>query len=199
MSTVLTRYSDLADHFGNVVDTLPADAWDAPSSCEGWSGRDVLRHVVGSQRDFLARQGLELDVPPRGDIDADLDADLETDPVAAWHVHDEAMRRLLADESVVAREYDGMLGRTTIGATMVAFYGFDLAVHGWDLARAAGRDEALTEAELDLIEAALPGFGDHLYDEGVCQPAVATPEDADRQVRVLALLGRRSPALTAPR
>lgn len=199
MSTVLTRYSDLADHFGKVVDTLPADAWDAPSSCEGWSGRDVLRHVVGSQRDFLARQGLELDVPPRGDIDADLDADLETDPVAAWHVHDEAMRRLLADESVVAREYDGMLGRTTIGATMVAFYGFDLAVHGWDLARAAGRDEALTEAELDLIEAALPGFGDHLYDEGVCQPAVATPEDADRQVRVLALLGRRSPALTAPR
>lgn len=192
MSTVLTRYADLADHFGRIVETLPADAWDWPSSCDGWSGRDVLRHVVRSQRDFLTRQGLQ----PGADLDADVEARLETDPVAAWRVHDDAMRRLLADQSVVAREYDGMLGRTTIGATIVTFYGFDLAVHGWDLARAAGRDEAMTGAELDLIEAALPGFGGHLYDDGVCKPPVATPEDADRQVRILALLGRRSPVLT---
>lgn len=193
MSTVLTRYSDLADHFGNVVDTLPADAWDAPSSCEGWSGRDVLRHVVGSQRDFLARQGLELDVPPRGDIDADLDADLETDPVAAWHVHDEAMRRLLADESVVAREYDGMLGRTTIGATMVAFYGFDLAVHGWDLARATGQDyrpdQATTSAVLAFTaESATPESAEERA--GIFGPVVEVPADAPAWHRALGSAGR---------
>ena len=31
------------------------------------------------------------------------------------------------------REYDGFFGRTTIGATLDNFYGFDLVVHGWDL------------------------------------------------------------------
>ncbi|EWT02377.1 hypothetical protein N865_06290 [Intrasporangium oryzae NRRL B-24470] len=185
MSTVLTTYADLADRFGAVVDTLPADAWDAPSACEGWSGRDVVAHVIGSQRDFFARHGLDA-----GPVGA---SDLTSDPVGTWHAHDAVVRSLLADEHVAAREYDGLLGRTTIGATMTSFYGFDLVVHRWDLARAAARDEALTPAELDLVEGSLPGFGDHLYDDGVCKPPVPVSDDADRQVRLLALLGRPTP------
>ena len=139
----------------------------------------MLEHVVGSQRAFLRARSIEL-----GD-----DPDLE-DPVAGWQVHDDEVRRLLADESVTATEYDGLFGRTTVGATMLSFYGFDLLVHRWDLAQAADRDERFTEDELDLIESALPAFGDHLYDDGVCKPAVPVAADADRQARVLARLGR---------
>ncbi|GAA6525376.1 TIGR03086 family metal-binding protein [Intrasporangium sp. DVR] len=178
--SVLDRYADLADRFGTVVDSLPPAAWDAPSACEGWSGRDVLEHVIGSQRGFLRTRGLELGADP----------DVTDDPVSAWRAHDEEMVRLLADESVCAQEYDGMFGRTTIDATVANFYGFDLIVHRWDLARAAGRDERFSDAELEAIEAALPAFGEHLYDDGVCKPALPVAADADRQASVLARLGR---------
>ena len=45
-----------------------------------------------------------------------------------------------------------------------------------------------------MLERSADGFGDHLYDDGVCKPALAVPDGADRQERVLARLGRRTPA-----
>jgi uncharacterized protein (TIGR03086 family) len=179
-TTMKKRFTTLADAFGSVVDSLPADAWDAPSSCEGWTGRDVLAHVIESQRGFLRTKGVELDPDPW----------LDEDPTTGWHAHDDELRRLLADEAVTTLEYDSPFGRTTVGATLATFYGFDLVVHRWDLAQAARQDEQLTDAELDLVETALPTFGDHLYDDGVCKPALPVPDDADRQTRVLARLGR---------
>ena len=176
---VLDRYADLAHRFGSVIDTLPPEAWASPSACEGWTGRDVVAHVVGTQRGFLRSRGIELDADPS----------LE-DAVTGWHAHEEETRQLLADEAVASLEYDGLFGPTTVGATIVNFYGFDLVVHRWDLAQAAQRDERLTDEELDAIETALPAFGEHLYDDGVCKPAVAVAPDADRQTKVLAGLGR---------
>ena len=104
------------------------------------------------------------------------------------------MRELLADPAVAGLEYDGVFGRTTVGASIVAFHGFDLVVHRWDIAVGAGLDERLTDEELDLVERSADGFGDHLYGEGVCKPALEAPDDAGRQERVLARLGRRTPA-----
>ena len=117
---------------------------------------------------------------------------VSTDPGGAWRSHDDVVRALLADPAVASLEYDGVFGRTTVGASLVTFYGFDLVVHRWDIATAAGLDESLGDSELDMIESSADGFGDHLYDEGVCRPAVAAPAGADRQTRVLARLGRRA-------
>jgi hypothetical protein len=64
-------------------------------------------------------------------------------------------------------------------------------VHRWDIARAAGRDERFTEAELDVIDASAQGFGSGLYQEGICRPALDVSGGTDRQTRVLARLGRR--------
>lgn len=180
MTTTLERYRALSDRFGTVVEGLPSGGWDAPSACEDWTGRQVVEHVIDTTRDFLARQGIDLG--PRPDL---------ADPAAAWRTHDDAVRAVLADESVAAREYDGYFGRTTIGETIVGFYGFDLMVHRWDLAEAGGLDERFTDPELDALERSIEGFGEHLYDEGVCRPAVPVLDDADRQTRVLARLGRR--------
>jgi uncharacterized protein (TIGR03086 family) len=104
------------------------------------------------------------------------------------------MRELLADPAVAGMEYDGVFGRTTVGRSIVAFHGFDLVVHRWDIAAAAGLDERLTDDELDMIESSADGFGDHLYDDGGFKPALTVPDGADRQERVLARLGRRTPA-----
>lgn len=184
----LGSYLRLAEPFGSVVDRVPATGWDAPSPCEGWNARDVLAHVIHSQRTFLAERGVD------ASTSADLDSDPSIDPGDAWRVHLERMRELLADPAVAGMEYDGVFGRTTVGKSIVAFHGFDLMVHRWDIAAAAGLDERLTDDELDVLESSADGFGEHLYDDGVCKPALTVPDDADRQERVLARLGRRTPA-----
>ena len=183
-ATVLQDFSRLADRFGEVVDRLDDADWGRSSPCEGWSAGDVLHHVISTQRDFLAQRG----------VDAATATDVMTDPRGAWHGHDDRVRTLLADPDVALREYDGVFGRTTVGASLVRFYGFDLVVHRWDIAVAAGLDERLTDGELDMLERAADGFGDHLYDDGVCKPALTVHDGADRQERVLARLGRRTPA-----
>jgi uncharacterized protein (TIGR03086 family) len=182
MTSTIDRYTADADPFTTVVTSLPHDAWDAPSPCEGWSARDVLDHVVATQREFLSGHGLDVGPPP----------DLHADPVAGWSAHSETVRAWVCDDAVMARGYDGFFGPTTIGATLLDFYGFDLLVHRWDIASAADLDERFTSSELDRIDASADAFGPGLYMEGVCKPAVEVPGDADRQTRVLALLGRRA-------
>jgi hypothetical protein len=63
-------------------------------------------------------------------------------------------------------------------------------VHRWDVARATGQDAALTDAELDRMEAGADSFGEALYMDGICTPAVTPPPGADRATHVLARLGR---------
>jgi hypothetical protein len=65
-----------------------------------------------------------------------------------------------------------------------------MLVHRWDVARAVGVDAGLTDAELDRVAEGADRFGDALYTDGICRPAVDAPADADRRTRVLARLGR---------
>ncbi|MFZ2502734.1 MAG: TIGR03086 family metal-binding protein [Nocardioides sp.] len=167
-----------------------ADAWGQPSACADWAAADVLNHLVETQKDFLTQHGLVLPEV------ASSPEDSSTPPgspapaaIAQW----EAIARLLDDPDVRDRSYEGYFGPTTLGETLGRFYGFDLVVHRWDLAQAlggSGKQERFSEDELDQIEAAADSFGDVLYADGICRPAVPVSPDADRQARVLAKLGR---------
>lgn len=174
----MSLYLDAADRFTTAV-AATAD-WSAASPCEGWTAADVVDHVVDTERQFLDTHGLGLGERPTGA------------PDAVWAQHLAAIRPIAADDAVRAREYDGFFGRTTIGATLDAFYGFDLVVHGWDLGSASGRPTTFTDADMDAMEHAFAGFGDHAYDEGVFHQPVDVPADADRQTRLLARMGRRA-------
>ncbi len=180
---ILGTYAHLAGPFGAVVDRLSDTDWARPSPCEGWTARDVLDHVVTTQCQFLASHGVDATTSPA----------VSADPVAAWLAHDERMRELLADPDVAGITYDGVFGTTSVGDSIVTFYGFDLVVHRWDIAAAAGLDERFGDDELDLVETSAEGFGEHLYDEGVCRPALRPRVGADRQERILARLGRSRP------
>lgn len=171
MTDLQKSYREKADAFASALDGDPS----APTPCEGWTVADVVDHLVDTQRDFLARH-IELGPRPEGG------------PTALWAAHADAVEAVPAD--LWEREYDGYFGRTTVGATMGDFYGFDMVVHRWDVARALGGDTRFTDAELDLLEASIAVFGEHMYADGVCKPAVAPPADATRQDTVLALMGR---------
>lgn len=173
----LERYAAVADPFGAMVARI--GDWSAPSPCEGWTAGDVLDHVIETQRDFLAGKGY-----PSPTLD-------RSQPARTWAEHDAWVRALLGDSAIAGRAYEGYLGPTTIGDTMVDFYGWDLLVHRWDLGTAAGQDAGFSDAELDAVDVAAEGFGDMLYAEGICAPALDVPSDAPRQTRVLARLGRR--------
>ena len=182
MNTTATAYDAADQPLTAVLDAVPADRWAAPSPCEGWSARDVLDHLVSTQREFLTGRGAELGDAP----------DVDADPAAAWRDHAERVAEALADDALAQRAYDGFFGPTTVGATFEQFYVWDMLVHRWDLARAVGADDALSDAELDRVEAGADSFGDALHLEGICRPAVEPPPGADRQARVLARLGRRA-------
>ncbi|MCK0111563.1 TIGR03086 family metal-binding protein [Ornithinimicrobium sp. F0845] len=171
-------YRTKAAAISALLDPATEGDWDRPTPCEGWAVRDLVDHLIDTQRSFLTARDLTIDRAT------------DQSPRELWRQHVEAVIDLLEDPDIGPREYDGHFGRTTIGATMAGFYGWDLIVHRWDLARALGADEELSPGELDEIEAAIPGFGEQLYGPGICAQPVEVADDESRQVRVLARLGR---------
>jgi uncharacterized protein (TIGR03086 family) len=177
---IATAYAAADRPLTAVLDAVPTDAWDRPSTCEGWAVRDVVRHLVQTQREFLTGRGVDLGAEP----------DVDADPAAAWRAHARRVAAAVADEAVAEQAYDGFFGPTTVGATLEQFYVWDMVVHRWDVARSVGADAGLTEAELDRVESGADAFGEHLYMEGICRPGAEPPAGADRGTRVLARLGR---------
>jgi uncharacterized protein (TIGR03086 family) len=180
---LLSLFQQRADRFTQVLEAVPGD-WDAPSPCDGWSARDVVGHVLETQRAFLVQHGLD-----RQGLGAVPEPDL-TDPAAAWQAHRTHVTSVLEADGVAAREYDGYFGRTTIAATIADFYGWDLVVHGSDVARATGQEWSVSEAEAADLHATADGWGPALHSEGVCADPVEVGVDASVTDRLLARLGR---------
>lgn len=176
------HYRDLAAKFSAIVDAVPTDRWSSPSPCDDWTARDVVAHVVDTQRDIVTKVDLEL--PPGPAPDAD--------PPGAWAVTRDAIQEILDDPNRGNLEYDGYFGRTSLAATIDKFFTFDLVVHGWDLARATGLDETIADVDLDFVESVSAGMGESIRMDGVCGPAIEVSEGADRTTRVLAFLGRQA-------
>jgi len=176
--TSADSFTTRADAFAAILDGV-GDRWDAPTPCDDWTVRDVVVHAIETERDFLQRQ--DLDPGPAPDL---------TDLRAAWREHAASVAGVLGRDGVAEREYDGYFGRTTIAATMADFYGWDLVVHGSDVARATGQPWEVSEEEARELHATADGWGEALYSEGVCAGAVDVPADASASDRLLARLGR---------
>jgi uncharacterized protein (TIGR03086 family) len=180
MSDVADRYRRLSEAFAARIATVPADRWDSPSPCDGWTARDVVRHVVDSQARFLQLVGREI-----GPLPAVAD-----DPAGAWAAARAAMQADLDDPDRAAAEFDGMFGRSTLAQAVDRFGCTDLVVHAWDLARATGQDERLDPEEVRRVLASMAGLEDSMRGPRTFGPPVDVPPDAGEQARMLAFLGR---------
>ncbi len=183
MSEIADRYRRLAAAFIATVAAVPPDRWSAPTPCEDWDARAVVGHVADSQGIFLRYAGRELgdDRPSVAD-----------DPVAAWVHARDLMQAVLDDPELAGQEFDGFFGRTRVDAGVDRFLCMDLVVHRWDLARATGLDETMSDDELEQLREGIAALGDTIHSPGVCGPAVEVSADADEQAKVLAELGRRA-------
>lgn len=178
MTTSAQDFTARADTFAAILDRADG-RWDVPTPCDDWTVRDVVVHAIETERDFLERQ--DLSPGPAPDL---------TDLPSAWREHASAVAAVLARDGVAERQYDGYFGRTTIAATMADFYGWDLVVHGSDIARATGQEWSVSDDEAAALHATADGWGDALYSEGVCARPVPVPDDASASDRLLARLGR---------
>lgn len=182
MESIAQRHDRLAGAFAAKIDAVPADRWDAPSPCEGWTAIDVVRHVTETPGIFFGLVGRELgDVPP-----------VDDGPAAAFAESRRRVQAALDDPAVAELTFEGMFGRQTFAEAIDRFICFDLLVHGWDLARAAGLDGAMDPADVERLDEASRWFGDAMRGPGAFGEAVAPPAGADHQTRVLAYLGRRT-------
>lgn len=183
MSEIAESYRRLAAELTATVAAVPPEGWTAPTPCTDWDARGLVGHVIDTQGLFLGMIGHGL--PDERPSVAD-------DPLAAWGAARDAMQAALDDPEVAGTEYDGLMGRSRLDAGVDRFVSFDLVVHRWDLARATGQDETIPDRDLARLREGIAGFGEMLHSPGVCGPAVAVPDDASEQTKILAELGRRS-------
>ena len=182
MNSTLSKFNEAHHPLEAVLNAVSHDRWSAPSPCEDWTTRDVVDHIIGTQRDFFTDRGLDVGVQP----------EVETDPAKAWRDHAQQVAGVLQDDSHMATEYEGYFGPTTVGGTFAQFYIWDMLVHRWDIATAAGLDAQLTDAELQRIDEGAGAFGENLYMEGICKTPVETGPTSDEKAKVLAKLGRQA-------
>jgi uncharacterized protein (TIGR03086 family) len=184
MTETAQRFIERADAFAAILDSSDQQ-WDAPTPCDGWTVRHVVGHAIETERDFLTRHGFDPGEPGEPGEPVDV-----ADPSTAWRDHAKAVAEVLGQPGVAEREYDGYFGRTTIAATMAYFYGWDLVIHGSDIARATGQPWSIGNEEAAILHATADGWGEALYSEGVCRAAVPVADDATATDRLLARLGR---------
>ncbi len=182
MEPVADRYRRLAATMTDRVGSVPDDAWTNATPCEEWTARELVAHLVDVHGRFQALVGRELVPHPS----------VDEDPLGAWVAVRDQMQADLEDPARVDEEYEGRLGRSTFGRSVDGFIGFDLVVHGWDLARATGQDETIDPRDVEAVQASVDAMGDVMRSNGVIADPVEPPPDASAQVRLLASLGRRA-------
>ncbi len=175
------RHREVAGAFGDRV--RGTREWNAPAPVEGWTARDVVRHLTEWFPSFLAASSeARLPAGPTPD----------EDPVGAWQVQADGVQALLDDPVAAAMPLrNPHIGELPLATAIDRFYTADVFMHTWDLARATGQDEGLDPDFCAELLAGMEQMEDVLRGSGQYGPATPVPADADVQVKLLGFIGRR--------
>ena len=150
---------------------------NAQTPCDDWVVEQLMSHMLETQRYFVASaEGYEASPPS-----ATPTTMISKDPVAAFEQARIETLRIFGKPGVIDN---------TGPSLGIAFS--DQLLHGWDLARATGQDEAMPAG---LPEAAYEVIHGRFTDDqrkGIFKPAVTVAENASAQEKLLAYTGRRS-------
>jgi len=191
MGEIADRYRRRAEAFEQKVAATKPDQWENQSPCEKWTARDVVDHLVTMHGVMVTPLGRSLDP----------EASVQADPLDAFQRARAAVEEVLADEQLSAQQVDTPAGKMTVADHIDQVVSDDLVLHGWDLARATGQDEAMDPADVEQLwrsTTSVPGevmeqyrtpgaFGPGVE---VFGPEVSVSEDAPLQDRLLGFIGR---------
>jgi uncharacterized protein (TIGR03086 family) len=177
--------------FAELVDGVGPRQWHDDTPCSAWDVRTLTHHMLYEQRW----------VPPLCDgqtieeIGEGFEGDLLGDDVSAWA----GLVGFSIDEAHAAVARPGVLDRTVHlsfgdfpGQEYVIQLTADLAIHGWDLARATGQDETIDPAAVAVLLPWVQARADFLAGSGMFGSRIDVSPDAPDNVRLLALLGRQA-------
>ena len=182
MSDIAARYERITAQFTDRVRGVPADAWNNPSPCEGWTARDVVGHLTEWIPAFFGAHGVTFPAVPSA----------TDDPVGAWETVQRTIGQALADPALADRQVETPLGTHSLAETVDMIVTGDVFTHTWDLARATGQSEALDAEQLQRMLSSVADMPEEaLRADGMFGPRVDVAADADDQTRFLGFLGRR--------
>jgi uncharacterized protein (TIGR03086 family) len=186
MGDTMAQYRRALETTDAVIRAVPADRWDAPSPCAGWSAIDLVGHLIFDQRlaqAWLADRAPEPQPTPPGALAG-------ADPRAAWFATCDATLAAMTPEALSREMTTQYFGTVRVGDLIQRLIVFDLVVHAWDLARATSQAVRLDPELVGIFftwardnEALMRGSGQF----GPARPA---PPDADEQTRFIAFVGR---------
>lgn len=157
-------------------------SWDAPAPVDGWTARDVVRHLT-EWLPALLSSGADVDLPRGPSVD--------DDPVAAWQVHCDGVQAILDDPATADRELvNPHIGRLPLATAIDQFYTSDVFMHTWDLARATGQDDRLDPGFCAQLLAEMEQMEEVIRSSGQYGARVEVPGDAGPQTRMLGFIGR---------
>jgi uncharacterized protein (TIGR03086 family) len=148
---------------------------DAATPCPDWRVRDLMNHMLDTQRYFAGAARGENAAPP-----APTPPSLLTDDPSADFARGSA-------EVMDAYAPDGVVERTG-PALGIAFS--DQLLHGWDLARATKQDATMPDGLAQAAYACIHGLFTDEQRKGVFGPEIQVGDDATPQQRLLAYTGR---------
>jgi uncharacterized protein (TIGR03086 family) len=181
MTTPSEDYRQIAGRFTELVAGADPARWGDPAPCEGWTARDVVRHLVTWFPGFLKHgAGVELAGGP----------DVDDDPYAAWTAMSDQVQALLDDPASEEISYTGPPGTFALPHAIAMFFTGDVFLHTWDLARATGQDETLDADRCAAMLAGMEPIDELLRSSGHYGPKQPVAPDADAQTRLLAFIGR---------
>jgi uncharacterized protein (TIGR03086 family) len=188
--TLLRPLDAALDGTGQLIAGVTGEQWQLPTPCTDWTVRQLVSHLVGGNR--LAIRVLRGEpLPPVDQLGRrGAEDQLGDDPGSAY--------RTSADELLEAMRAPGVLDRahtlpagTLPGPAVVHLRIVETLVHGWDLARATGRQvpfpDRLAEEELTFSRDLLGRLPEGRRPFAPSRPI---PDDAPAIDRLAALLGR---------
>lgn len=191
MSELAERYRRRADAFEAKVAAVGSEQWSNQSPCEKWTARDVVDHVVTMHGVMLRPVNKALPKAPT----------VAEDPLGAFRAARASVEAVLDDPELAGADCDTPAGRMMVADQIDQVISDDLVLHGWDLARATGQDEAMDPEDVERLWASnsaipaevmekyrTPGaFGPGIE---VFGPEVTVAEHAPLQNRLLGFIGR---------
>jgi uncharacterized protein (TIGR03086 family) len=180
MTEVSVRYTTVADGFTERLEGMTESSWAAETPCTDWTARDLVTHVVRTQRQV--RSSL-------GDVEAE-EVDPDGDLVADFRAARASVTDALGDPDKASQTISGMFGEQPFESLVGRLLCADTLVHTWDLARATAQDEQLDPAAVVAAGAFLGEIDDAIRRPGGFAAKIAPPEGADEQTAFLNFCGR---------
>ena len=175
--------------FATVLDGVGPGDWDKPTPCENWSVARLVAHLIGGEQ---MAAGL-LSGCSRDDAMAMISAGVpEGDLVDGFARAAAASRAAFDAPGAMEMVVHHPIGDVA-GSQLLDFRVGDLSLHSWDLARAIGADEALDPTLVSAAWDSLSPLSEVISSIGIFGegPSGAVAEDAELQLRLLDLTGRR--------